>query len=74
MYQVLLADDEESIMDSMLNHIPWAQYNMEVAYTATSGKQAYDILVNTPLISQSWISACPGTAGWSCAEWSQSRR
>nr|WP_302594546.1 helix-turn-helix domain-containing protein [uncultured Acetatifactor sp.] len=48
MYQVLLADDEQSIMDSMLNHIPWAQYNMEVAYTATSGKQAYDILVNTP--------------------------
>lgn len=48
MYQVLLADDEQSIVDSMRNHIPWEQYGMEVAYTATTGKQAYNILVNTP--------------------------
>ena len=48
MYQVLLADDEQSIMDSMMHFIPWEQYDMEVAYTATTGKQAYDILVNTP--------------------------
>lgn len=73
MYQVLLADDEQSIMDSMLNHIPWAQYNMEVAYMTTSGKQAYDILVNTPRISRFWISACQGTADWSCAEWFRNR-
>lgn len=48
MYQVLLADDEQSIMDSMMHFIPWEQYDMEVAYTATTGKQAYDILVSTP--------------------------
>ena len=48
MYQVLLADDEQSIVDSMIHHIPWQQYGMEVAYTATTGKQAYDVLKNTP--------------------------
>ena len=48
MYQVLLADDEQSIVDSMIHHIPWQQYGMQVAYTATTGKQAYDILKNTP--------------------------
>lgn len=48
MYQVLLADDEQSILDSMIHHFPWEKYGMEVAYTATTGKQAYDILENTP--------------------------
>lgn len=48
MYQVLLADDEQTILDSMVNHIPWAQFDAKVAYTATTGKQACDILSSTP--------------------------
>ncbi len=48
MYQVLLADDEQSILDSMTHHFPWDKYGAKVAYTASTGKQAYDILVTTP--------------------------
>ena len=48
MYQVLLADDEQSILDSMIHHFPWEKYGTRVAYTASTGKQAYDILVTTP--------------------------
>ena len=48
MYDVLLADDEQSIVDSMVHHFPWTQYGMRVAYTASTGNDAYNILVNTP--------------------------
>lgn len=48
MYKVLLADDEQSILDSMLHHIPWQQHGLEVVYTATNGQQAYDYLLSTP--------------------------
>lgn len=65
MYQVLLADDEQSILDSMIHHFPWEKYGTRVAYTASTGKQAYDILVTTPLISPSLISGCRATAAWS---------
>lgn len=52
MYQVLLADDEQSILDSMARHIPWEQYDMKISYTANTGNQAYDILIHhTPDIA-----------------------
>ena len=41
MYQVLLADDEPSVLESMKEHIDWEQYGTQVAYTALTGKQAY---------------------------------
>lgn len=46
MYKVLLADDEASIIESMKDHISWSEYQLEVAYTASTGKQAYDIILN----------------------------
>ena len=46
MYKVLLADDEQSILDSMQQYVPWSQHGLEVAYTATTGQQAYDILMS----------------------------
>lgn len=52
MYQVLLADDEPSVLESMKEHIDWEQYGTQVAYTALTGKQAYDILTtSTPDIA-----------------------
>ncbi|MCD8336253.1 MAG: response regulator [Lachnospiraceae bacterium] len=44
MYRVLLADDEPSILDSLQNNIPWSEYGLEVAWTASTGRQVYDIL------------------------------
>lgn len=52
MYQVLLADDEPSVLESMKEHIDWEQYGTQAAYTALTGKQAYDILTtSTPDIA-----------------------
>lgn len=52
MYQVLLADDEPSVLESMKEHIPWEQYNAQVSHIAATGKQAYDILTtDTPDIA-----------------------
>lgn len=52
MYKVLLADDEQTILESMQQNIPWQEHGLEVAYTATTGKQAYDILLtNVPDIA-----------------------
>lgn len=52
MYRVLLADDEQSILEFMQQYIPWQEHGLEVAYTAVNGKQAYDILVSkTPDIA-----------------------
>lgn len=48
MYQVLLADDEPSIIKSMKNAIAWEDYKMEVTYTASSGEEALNILMTTP--------------------------
>lgn len=48
MYKVLLADDEQSVIDSMLHHIPWQQHGLEVVYTAANGQQAYEYLLSTP--------------------------
>lgn len=52
MHQVLLADDEPSVLESMKEHIDWEQYGTQAAYTALTGKQAYDILTtSTPDIA-----------------------
>lgn len=48
MYKVLLADDERSVIDSMLYHIPWQQHGLEVVYTAADGRQAYEYLLSAP--------------------------
>lgn len=45
MYKVLLADDEPSIIESMKENIDWAKYNAEVAYCASNGKEAHEIIV-----------------------------
>lgn len=52
MYKVLLADDEQSILESMQQYIPWQEHGLEVTHTAITGKQAYDILLSdTPDIA-----------------------
>lgn len=44
MYKVLLADDEPSLYESMKENIDWAKYNMQAAYFASNGKDAYEII------------------------------
>lgn len=44
MYQVLLVDDEEIILDGLERMMPWAQYGCAVCGRATSGAQALEVV------------------------------
>lgn len=44
MYNVLLVDDDQFVLDSLKNEINWAQYNMKITAACANGKQALEIL------------------------------
>ena len=43
MFRVLIADDESSVVQSMLFSMPWEELDMEVAGTASDGTAAMEI-------------------------------
>lgn len=40
MYTILLADDEASVLDSLISSIPWSQFGIDTILTAQDGVQA----------------------------------
>lgn len=44
MYTVLLADDEQPILDTLLSVIPWQQFGVDTLLTAHDGQQAWQLI------------------------------
>lgn len=44
MYELLIVDDEKSVVDSLALTIPWEEYSIEEVHTAYSAKEALDIV------------------------------
>lgn len=44
MYNLLIVDDEKSIVESIANDLPWEELNISRVFTACSGKQALEII------------------------------
>ena len=44
MYTVLLIDDEQPILDTLLSSIPWSQFGVETLLTARDGAIAWEII------------------------------
>lgn len=49
MYQVLLVDDEQDILNTLKNNIDWASYGVENVLTARDGVEALEILEEHPV-------------------------
>lgn len=49
MYKVLIADDENSIVNSLRGHIDWRKYGLEVAAIASNGEIALEIIEKQPI-------------------------
>ncbi|MEI8094093.1 MAG: response regulator [Spirochaetales bacterium] len=49
MYTVLIADDNPTICQGLLELIPWAEDQMEVVATASNGREALAILTTRPI-------------------------
>lgn len=47
MYTVLLTDDEQAVLDSLISVVSWAQLGVDTLLTATDGVQALEILNTT---------------------------
>lgn len=46
---VLLADDEAIVREGLMTYIPWSDYGMEVVGHVENGKQALEIMEQTPI-------------------------
>lgn len=44
MYRMLIADDDEFVLDGLKNEVDWQKYNISVAACCTNGKQALAVL------------------------------
>lgn len=49
MYTVLLVDDEQTILTTLLTSIPWQQFGVDRVLTAPDGASALEQLMNTPV-------------------------
>ena len=67
MYNLLIVDDEKSIVESIANDLPWEELNISRVFTACSGKQALEI-IEQKRICRSWTASIwpnTSTAGFS---------
>jgi len=49
MWQVMIVDDEPSILEGLEKIIPWEEYGLELTHRVTSGTQALEVIKNNPV-------------------------
>ncbi|WP_167859770.1 response regulator [Paenibacillus cymbidii] len=49
MMQLLIVDDEESVVDSLAGNIPWSEHGFETVHRALSGEEALRIVAAEPI-------------------------
>jgi Response regulator containing CheY-like receiver domain and AraC-type DNA-binding domain len=68
MYQVLIADDEPSVVHSLLNSINWDKYHLNITGLAASGSEALLILQNRHVDIAILDIRMPGLSGIELSE------
>lgn len=65
MYTVMLADDEENVINVLKNSIAWQELGVDTLLSASDGQEALDFLKKSLLICWLRISVCLVWTGWS---------
>lgn len=65
MFRVLIADDENSVIQSMVGSVPWVELGLVVAAMASDGREALRLAQEEWIPSSSW-----GRPGCSGKSWS----
>ena len=63
MFQVLIVDDEQSVLTLLSNTINWQELELSLAGTAADGEQALEIIRRKPVLSLIHISSCIFSGG-----------
>ncbi len=63
MFQLLIVDDEASVVDSLADTLPWPEAGIGSVYKAYSGFEALDILKTNPIDIIMTDIRMPGMSG-----------